>query len=88
MGENLVATQDGGRPLMRFRENTILSFNRAADAGASFVEFDVQVQLSRPTHTIPCGQLMRGKLHMRRIMWPALIKEQDSKRQVLHKSRS
>ncbi|CAK0736854.1 hypothetical protein CVIRNUC_000814 [Coccomyxa viridis] len=43
MGENLVATQDGGRPLMHFRENTILSFNRAADAGASFMEFDVQV---------------------------------------------
>ena len=48
---------------MRFRENTILSFNRAADAGASFVEFDVQVQVSRPTHTTLCGQLMRGKLH-------------------------
>ena len=47
---------------MRFRENTILSFNRAADAGASFVEFDVQVQLLRPTH-VPCGQPMRSKLH-------------------------
>ena len=62
MGENLVATQAGGRSLMRFRENTILSFNRAADAGASFVEFDVQVRLGRPAHSIPCEQLVRGKL--------------------------
>lgn len=43
MGENLVASRTGGRPLMRFRENTIHSFNTAAEAGASFVEFDVQV---------------------------------------------
>ncbi|CAL5218465.1 g148 [Coccomyxa viridis] len=43
MGENLLASEDGGRPLMRYRENTIHSFNTAAEAGASFVEFDVQV---------------------------------------------
>ena len=48
---------------MRFRENTILSFNRAADAGVSFVEFDVQVQLSRHTHIVPCRQPVSSKLH-------------------------
>lgn len=43
MGENLIATRPEGRPLMVYRENTIRSFNAAAAAGASFVEFDVQV---------------------------------------------
>ncbi len=43
MGENLLALTAPGRPLMKYRENTIRSFNTAAAAGASFVEFDVQV---------------------------------------------
>ena len=34
--------------MMRYRENTIHSFNVAAEAGASFVEFDVQVRFSTP----------------------------------------
>ena len=51
MGENLIALQPGGRPLMRFRENTIHSFNTAAAAGASFVEFDVQVRCNTNTTT-------------------------------------
>ncbi len=52
MGENLLASEDGGRPLMRYRENTIHSFNTAAEAGASFVEFDVQVHHHRPNHSL------------------------------------
>jgi hypothetical protein len=55
MGENLIALQPGGRPLMRFRENTIHSFNTAAAAGASFVEFDVQVRCNTNTTTADCG---------------------------------
>lgn len=51
MGENLIALQPGGRPLMRFRENTIHSFNTAAAAGASFVEFDLQVRCNNNTNT-------------------------------------
>lgn len=43
MGENLLARTAAGHPLMKYRENTIRSFNTAAAAGASFVEFDVQV---------------------------------------------
>ncbi|CAL8470273.1 g9815 [Coccomyxa elongata] len=43
MGENLLALTATGRHLMKYRENTIRSFNTAAAAGASFVEFDVQV---------------------------------------------
>lgn len=39
---------------MRFRENTIDSFNTAAAAGASFVEFDVQV--SYKTNTTPADR--------------------------------
>ena len=54
MGENLVALQPGGRPLMRFRENTIHSFNTAAAAGASFVEFDVQVSYNTNTTPADC----------------------------------
>jgi len=46
MGENLMAQSTEGRPLMRYRENTIHAFNTAAAAGASFVEFDVQVDLN------------------------------------------
>jgi hypothetical protein len=45
MGENLLATSQGSRPLLRYRENTIHSLNAAANAGASFVEFDVQVKV-------------------------------------------
>ena len=43
MGENLLTSSAAGRPLMKWRENTLRSFNAAASAGASFVEFDVQV---------------------------------------------
>ena len=56
MGENLLASEDGGRPLMRYRENTIHSFNTAAEAGASFVEFDVQVKYQPHNHS-PSGQV-------------------------------
>ena len=40
MGENLGNSDSNRRT---YRENTIASFRRAASAGASFVEFDVQV---------------------------------------------
>lgn len=54
MGENLLALTATGRPLMKYRENTIRSFNTAAAAGASFVEFDVQVQFQNLHIQGPC----------------------------------
>ena len=43
MGENLVSLDPGDTRPQRFRENTVRSFVQAAQVGASFVEFDVQV---------------------------------------------
>ena len=44
MGENLVSTDSSDTRPLRFRENTVRSFVQAAQAGASFVEFDVQAR--------------------------------------------